>query len=102
MGRIHSYSGKLAENVTQAAARDQIAWGMLAAEEAGYTPITSIHDEAPTEVDNVPEFTHEGLSALLSSEFEWNKGLPLAAAGFEARRYRKGKGIPHFGGLRYR
>lgn len=87
--RIHTYSGKLAENVTQAAARDQIAWGMLAAEEAGYTPITSIHDEAPTEVDDVPEFTDEGLSALLSSEFEWNKGLPLAAAGFTGYRYRK-------------
>jgi len=88
--RIYSYSGKLAENVTQAAARDQIAWGMLAAEEAGYPPITSIHDEAPTEVDDDPAFTHEGLSALLAAEFEWNKGLPLAAAGFEARRYRKG------------
>lgn len=87
--RIHTYSGKLAENVTQAAARDQIAWGMLAAEEAGYTPITSIHDEAPTEVDDVPEFTDEGLSALLSSEFEWNKGLPLAAAGFTSYRYKK-------------
>ena len=87
--RIGSYSGKLAENVTQAAARDQIAWGMLAAEDAGYTPITSIHDEAPTEVDDVDTFTHEGLSALLAAEFEWNKGLPLAAAGFESYRYKK-------------
>jgi len=88
--RISSYSGKLAENVTQAAARDQIAWGMLAAEEAGYTPITSIHDEAPTEVEDDPRFTHEELSSLLAAEFEWNKGLPLTAAGFEAYRYRKG------------
>jgi DNA polymerase len=88
--RIKSYSGKLAENVTQAAARDQIAWGMLLAEQNGYPPITSIHDEAPTEVPDEPEYTEQQLSAYLAAEFAWNKGLPLAAAGFQAYRYRKG------------
>lgn len=87
--RIHSYSGKLAENVTQAASRDQLAWGMLLAEADAFEIVSSIHDEAPTECPDDEAFTETRLSAHLAADHGWNDGLPLAAAGFTAYRYRK-------------
>lgn len=87
--RIKSYSGKVAENVTQAAARDQLAWGMLLAEDDGYDVELSIHDEALTECEEDDRFNERGLSAHLAADHGWNDGLPLAAAGFTSYRYRK-------------
>ena len=47
------------------------------------------HDELVTEPLDAPEYSVEGLSAILSTNPAWAKGLPLAAAGFETQRYRK-------------
>lgn len=88
-GRIGTYGGKLVENVTQAVARDVLATGMLAAEKAGYHIVLSVHDELICEVPDSPEFTAEGLAALMSTNPWWAEGLPLAAAGFETHRYKK-------------
>lgn len=88
-GRIYTYGGKLAENITQACARDVMAENMPAIEEAGYRIVLTVHDEVITEPDDSPDFTPDGLSALLATVPKWAPGLPLAAAGFEAYRYRK-------------
>ena len=88
--RVYSYSGKIAENVTQAVARDVIAHGMTLADQHGYTPITSIHDEVPCETPDTEDFNTDGLCALLATNPDWCPDLPLAAAGFQANRYRKG------------
>lgn len=88
-GRISTYGGKLAENVTQAFSRDVLAYNMPAIEKAGYQIVLSIHDELLTEAPDSDEFTHEKLAALMSTVPPWAEGLPLAAAGFEAYRYRK-------------
>lgn len=85
--RISTYGGKLAENVTQAVARDVLAHGMLAAEAAGYEVVLSVHDELITEVTG--DLNAEGLAAIMSTNPPWADGLPLAAAGFDATRYRK-------------
>lgn len=87
--RIKTYGGKLAENVTQAVARDVLAHGMLLAEPAGYEIVLGVHDELLTETPDTSDFTHEGLAALMSTNPPWAEGLPLAASGFEAKRYRK-------------
>ena len=88
--RLHTYGGKLAENITQAAARDVLAEGMKRAEAAGYPIVTTIHDELLTAPADSPEFTAGGLGALMSEGMPaWANGLPLAAAGFEDYRYRK-------------
>lgn len=87
--RIETYGGKLVENVTQAASRDVIAWNMSGADEAGYTVLLSIHDELVTETLDSPEFTSDMLCQLLSAVPPWADGLPLAAEGWEAERYRK-------------
>ncbi len=88
--RISTYGGKLVENITQAVARDVLAHGMLAAEAAGYRTVLGIHDELICEVPDSKEFSAAGLSTIMASNPPWADGLPLAAAGFEAYRYRKG------------
>lgn len=87
--RIKSYGGKIFENVCQAVARDVMAYNMPAIEQAGYPVVLSVHDELLTEPANDPQYHADGLSALLAANNDWSQGLPLAAAGFEAPRYRK-------------
>jgi DNA polymerase len=87
--RIRTYGGKLVENVTQAAARDVIAASMPPAEAAGYEIVLTVHDEIIAETPDDSAWSAEGLAALMSRNPAWAEGLPLAAAGFEAYRYRK-------------
>jgi len=76
--------------VTQAVARDVLAYGgMLPADAAGYDLVLSIHDEILADVPETNLFTVEGLSAIMSTQLIWAAGLPLAAAGFEGKRYKK-------------
>jgi DNA polymerase len=88
-GRIHTYGGKLAENITQAAARDVLAENMPAAEAADYPIVLTVHDELVTEPEDSPDYSVAGLSEILATVPSWATGLPLAAAGFETYRYRK-------------
>lgn len=87
--RIDTYGGKLAENITQAAARDVLCHGMQRAEAAGYAVVLHVHDELITETPDTAAFSAEGLSALMASNPPWASDLPLAAEGFETYRYRK-------------
>ena len=88
--RIPTYGGKLAENATQAGARDVIAHQMPEVEAAGFEIVLTVHDEIVCEapLDN-PSLTSHYLSSLMSAVPPWAQGLPLAAEGYEARRYRK-------------
>lgn len=88
-GRIKTYGGKIIENCTQAVARDVLAANMPALEVAGYPIVLSVHDELLTEPPDDPRFTPTHLAELMSRNPSWASGLPLAAAGFEAYRYRK-------------
>jgi DNA polymerase len=87
--RIKTYSGKLAENVTQAFARDVLAFNMPLIEERGYEIVLSVHDELLTETPDEPEYSSDRLAAWMANVPPWATGLPLAAAGFETYRYRK-------------
>lgn len=87
--RVNTYGGKLAENITQAVARDVMAWKMPCIDEIGFQIVLTVHDEIITEAPNVPEYSHEYLSDILATPPAWANGLPLAAAGFEAYRYKK-------------
>lgn len=87
--RITTYGGKIFENVCQSFARDLMAHAMQPAEDAGYQIVLTAHDELITETPDLPEFNEEGLGAILATAPSWAPGLPLAAAGFSAYRYRK-------------
>lgn len=87
--RIKTYGGKLSENTTSATARDILLHRMPDIEAAGYKIIMRVHDEFVTETPDTDRFTAEGLAEIMTRPYDWTKGLPLAAAGFEAKRYRK-------------
>lgn len=87
--RLDTYGGKIFENICQAVARDVMAHNMPAIEAAGYRIILTVHDEVICEAPDTDEYNAEHLSALLAANPPWAEDMPLAAAGFEAKRYRK-------------
>lgn len=87
--RINTYGGKIAENITQAVARDVMAWSMPRIDHMGFNIVLTVHDEIITEAPDVPNYSHDYLSQILSTPPRWAKDLPLAAAGFESYRYKK-------------
>lgn len=89
-GQIKTYSGKLAENFSQAFARDLLFYKTPDIEESGYQILVKIHDELLTETPDTPEFNTEALSQMMATAPSWAQGIPLAAAGFETYRYKKG------------
>lgn len=87
--RVFTHGGKMTGNVCQTLARDILAPALLDAEKKGYVPVLTVHDEIITETPDTPDFNVAGLTKILATNPPWAKGLPLAAAGFEAYRYKK-------------
>lgn len=87
--RTYTYGGKIAENIDQASSRDVMAEAMPHAEEAGYEIVLTIHDDLMTETPDTDDFDHIGLGRILTTNADWNMGLPLAAKGMSVYRWRK-------------
>jgi len=87
-GRISTYSGKDAENVCQGGCADILMDGLLAADDEGYNPVLSVHDEAITEPPDEDRYNDKHLSQLLVESSLWADGMPLAAKGSTSYRYK--------------
>jgi len=88
--RIRTHPGKLFENIVQGGSRNVFVSSYAPAEAAGFEIVMRIHDELVTETPDTPDYTVDGLSKIMATVPSWAPGLPLAAAGFESYRYRKG------------
>jgi DNA polymerase len=87
--RLTTYGGKLVENMTQAVARDVFKSCYPRVLEEGYSIRLPVHDELITYAPDGLLYNPEHLAGLMAVTPPWASGLPLAAAGFEAQRYRK-------------
>lgn len=86
--RYGLYGGLLAENNTQAIARDLLVNGMWKAEAAGYPIIMTVYDEIVAEVPR--GFGDQTAFEKMICELpEWAAGIPLTAGGWAGKRYRK-------------
>ena len=83
-----TFGGKLAENATQAIARDILAHAMLNLESAGYPIVFHVHDEAIMEVP-IGKGSLEEACHIMAIPPAWAKDLPLRADGDEMPYYRK-------------
>lgn len=86
--KIDTYGGKLAENITQAVARDILREGLLNLDLHNIRIPLHIHDEVIAEVP-IGIYTVDYIDKLMCPAIEWAKGLPLAADGFRSMYYKK-------------
>ena len=83
-----TFGGKLAENATQAIARDILAHALLTLEKNGYPVIFHVHDEAVIEMP-IGQGSLEEACRLMAIAPDWAKELPLRADGYECAYYQK-------------
>lgn len=85
-GKVHTYGGKLVENITQAASRDLMAFSLLNLAAKEYFAIMLVHDEIVAETINgsVEEFKR-----IMEIIPEWADGFPCVAEVEEMERYKK-------------
>lgn len=80
--RVNLYGGLLAENWTQATARDVLASAWLRCRRAGYTPILSVHDELVFEFNqDSAEADLAAVRSIMETPLAWAPTLPLRADG---------------------
>ena len=75
-----TFGGKLAENATQAIARDILAHALLTLEKNGYPVIFHVHDEAVIEKPT-GQGSLEEACRLMANAPDWAEDLPLRADG---------------------
>jgi DNA polymerase len=82
------YGGLGAENVTQAAARDLLAEAMVRMTRAQFDIVFHVHDEIVAEVRE-GKFSLSYFEKIMSARLPWAAGLPIGAAGWFGKRYKK-------------
>lgn len=85
---IDLYGGMLAENATQAVARDLLADAMIRLDAIPeHDTVLTVHDELVVESD--PDSKHGDFMRVVREVPEWAKGCPVDADGWRGDRYKK-------------
>ena len=84
------YGGLLANAITQGLSRDILVDAMLDVDHCNYPIVLHVHDEIVAELDDSDERDHDDMIEVMLRRVERYNGLPLTAAGFTTKRYRKG------------
>lgn len=87
MGADSTYSGKLAENVTQAVARDLLAAALVRFRGTIYRIVLHVHDsivaEVPSGTGEVSQFAN-----LMAEAPPWGRSLPVKVDGYRSKHFR--------------
>ena len=86
--RVETWGGKLAENLTQATARDCLRDKMLALDAAGFDIRMHVHDEIVV-TEPLDGKTLEQMNAIMNEPLPWAPGLPLRGDGYYCDFYQK-------------
>lgn len=89
--RLKAYGGMLAENATQAVARDLLVHSMLELEKEGIPVVFTVHDEVVTEIMEIhtAPLSEKTVEVIMSRLPSWAEGLPLAVKVKSGVRYSK-------------
>lgn len=86
-GSTSTYGGKLAENITQAVARDVLVHSLQQLESRGWEIVLHVHDELVAEME--PSCSLDDYLSLMRKPPSWALDLPIAVDGWTGIRYRK-------------
>lgn len=86
--RTQLYGGLLAENITQAVARDLLVEKMKLLDLLGYSIVAHVHDEVIIE-SHVDLTELESINDYMGVPVSWAPGLPLKGDSFETYYYKK-------------
>lgn len=86
--RLHTWGGKLFENVIQAIARDLLCHALSNLDKNGFPVVMHVHDEAIVDIARNTE-TVERMNEIMATMPDWGKDIPLEADGFKSNFYMK-------------
>ena len=88
--KINTYGPKLVENITQAIARDCLAFALHNLSDQGYQTVMHVHDEAIVDHSSAePDKTIQHINDIMGLVPDWAEGLPLNADGYYCKYYKK-------------
>lgn len=89
--KLHTYGGKLTENIIQAISRDLLANAIFKVFDLGYNIVLHVHDEIVAEIpkDGEEETVLQQMIDAMCTAPEWAANIPLRAAGYITEYYKK-------------
>ena len=89
--KLHTYGGKLTENIVQAISRDLLANAIFKVFDMGYNIVLHVHDEIAAEIpkDGNEELTLNAMIDAMCEAPSWAANIPLRAAGYITEYYKK-------------